>query len=252
MGIHTAPQLGSGSEFHQLREFRVGDALNHVDWKASARSRKIITKEFQEEKQQQVLLLLDTGQNMNHQHGEPHSHFEKVLNSVILQAYVTLKQGDHFGLLTFAGEQRWQAPHDSNACLNGVIETLFDIQPGPRPADYLDLAKSVQGLVQKRSLIIIVTQLRAETENELLLALTLMGKRHHVLIATLKEDELQHLAKDDKDPDLMRATQHFLKEREAIKTRLKGAGASIVDCAPDQFCSKLINAYLAIKARKLL
>ena len=72
------------------------------------------------------------------------------------------------------------------------------------------------------------------------------------LYTTLKEDELQHLAKDDKDPDLMRATQHFLKEREAIKMRLKGAGASIVDCAPDQFCSRLINAYLAIKARKLL
>ncbi len=109
MGIHRRRRRGEGQNFHQLREYRIGDSLRQIDWKATARTRKLIAREYQDERHQTVLFLLDCSRRMRAQDDDL-SHFDHALNAMILLAYVALRQGDAVGVQSFGGERRWLAP----------------------------------------------------------------------------------------------------------------------------------------------
>jgi len=115
IGIKTYRQRGEGTDFKQLAEYRVGDSVRHIDWKASLRFEKSIVRQFQNERDQCVLLLIDCGRRMRadeSNEGIGTSHFDQVLNAAMLLTYVALKHGDSVGALTFGappGEERWFA-----------------------------------------------------------------------------------------------------------------------------------------------
>jgi len=108
LGIRQLQRRGEGLEFHQLREYRSGDTLRQINWNATSRFKKLISKEYQDERDQQVIFLLDCGRRMLAQ-DDTLSHFDHTLNAILLLTYVALRQGDALGLLTFCGEQRWIA-----------------------------------------------------------------------------------------------------------------------------------------------
>lgn len=109
IGVRGGQRRGLGLEFHQLREFRDGDTLRQIDWKATARKRTPIAREYQDERDQQILFLLDCGRRMRSQDGDL-SHFDHALNASLLLAYVALRQGDAVGAMTFAGDDRRHLP----------------------------------------------------------------------------------------------------------------------------------------------
>ncbi len=104
IGIKTFQQRGEGTDFKQLSEYRYGDPVRRIDWKASQRIGKPVIREFQDERDQCVLLLIDSGRRMradDRDGGIGTSHFDQVLNAVMLLSYVALKQGDAVGAMTF-------------------------------------------------------------------------------------------------------------------------------------------------------
>jgi len=113
IGIKTYQQRGQGTDFKQLAEYRIGDSVRHIDWRATLRVRRPIVREFQDERDQCVLLLVDCGRRMRADDRRQEigtSHFDQVLNAVMLVSYVALKQGDQLGALTFGtppGQQRY-------------------------------------------------------------------------------------------------------------------------------------------------
>ncbi len=109
IGVRGGQRRGLGLEFHQLREFRDGDTLRQIDWKATARKRTPIAREYQDERDQQILFLLDCGRRMRSRDGDL-SHFDHALNASLLLAYVALRQGDAVGAMTFAGDDRRHLP----------------------------------------------------------------------------------------------------------------------------------------------
>ena len=102
VGAHLRRRRGEGTEFQQLREYRLGDSLRQIDWKATQRARKLISRDYQDERNQQVMLLVDTGRRMLAR-DDGLSHFDHVLNAALLVAYIALRQGDVVGLLAAAG-----------------------------------------------------------------------------------------------------------------------------------------------------
>ncbi|MGC4081485.1 MAG: DUF58 domain-containing protein [Vicinamibacterales bacterium] len=99
IGIKTYQQRGEGTDFKQLAEYRPGDAIRHIDWRATLRLEQPIVRQFQEDRDQAVLMLLDCGRRMRAEetHRTGGSHFDHVLNAVMLLTYVALKQGDAVG-----------------------------------------------------------------------------------------------------------------------------------------------------------
>lgn len=257
LGVHQRRRRGEGAEFHQLREFREGDSLRQVDWKATARMRRLVSREYQDERDQQVLLLLDCGRRMRTleppRDGQdlPLAHFDHVLDASLLLAYVALKEGDAVGLLSFAGEDRWLPPRKGPAALKAMLAGLYGLQPGTAATDYLAAARACLGRQRKRSLVVLVTALRDEDDETLVPALKLLQSRHRVLLAGLRERELDDLLAGPvagfEEALLQGATHQYLAQRRATFERLAAQGVRGLDLRPDQLPLALVNRYLELK-----
>ncbi len=255
IGVRKLRRRGTGSEFHQLREYRQGDSLRQVDWRASARVRKLISREYQDERDQSVIFLLDCGRRMRAKDGEL-SHFDEALNAVLLLAYVALRQGDGVGVSTFGGVDRWLPPIKGKPMLNKLLNVLYDLQPGTELPDYAHAAQQLLVRHRKHSLVVVVTSLRDEDSDDLLPALDILRRRHLVLLAGLREQVLDSTMAADvrsfEDALRLTAIHHYMIHREQALKTLRNSGALCLDVNPKGLSLELVNAYLAIKAQGAL
>lgn len=255
MGVLQRQRRGEGLEFHQLREYREGDTQRQVDWKATSRAGKLISREYQDERDQNIVFLIDCGRRMGARDDEL-THFDHVLNAVLLLAYVSLRQGDAAGFLTMSGPQRYMAPRKSAATVTAILNQLYDLQPTLLTSDYYAAAVDLMLRVRKRSLVVIVSNLRDEDEDTLGPALRLLGKRHLVLFASLREAILTRAMKTRVDTHeralTYAATAEYLRARELSCARLERHGAHFVDVEPAELAVALVNRYLDIKRARLL
>ena len=251
MGIRKRRRRGEGSEFHQLREFREGDSLRQVDWRATARHGKLISKEYQDERDQNIIMLLDCGRRMRTHDGEL-SHFDHALNAMLLLTYVALRQGDAVGAGTFSGEQRWIKPVRGTGMLNTILNGVYDLEPGTDAPDYSRAAIELLARQRKRALVIVLTNLRDEDGDDLLPALKLLKNRHTVLLASLREqamdDVLQQEVSNFNQALTLAATHQYLDERNQAINWLINNGINCLDVAPNDLSVQLVNYYLALKA----
>jgi uncharacterized protein (DUF58 family) len=255
LGIRKLQRRGEGLEFHQLREYRTGDALRQIDWNATSRQKKLISKEYQDERDQQIIFLIDCGQRMLAQDG-PLSHFDHTLNAILLLSYVALRQGDALGLMTFSGPQRWLAPRKGMNTINVLLNTVYDLQPSTHASDYLNAANQLMQRHNKRALIILISNLRDEDNDELLPALQLLRRKHLVLLASLQEciinKVLEQPVHNFEDALRHAATLDYLNARQNAHDALKGHGIVYLDTEPEQLPVMMVNHYLEIKRGGML
>lgn len=251
MGIRRHRRRGEGQDFHQLREYRQGDPLRQIDWKASARIRKLISREYQEERDQEIVFLLDCGHRMLARDDEL-SHFDHSLNAILLLAYVALRQGDGVGFGSFSGQQRWLPPIKGIGMINHLFNTLYDLQPSTEAPDYATAATQLLLRQKKRALIILLTNLRDEDNADLLPAIRLLQQRHLVLVASMQEQVLsQELDRPVSDFDQAlrhAATRDYLYSRGQAVDVLQASGVMCLDVMPRELSVSLVNQYLEIKA----
>ena len=255
LGIRRRPRRGEGLEFLQLREYREGDSLRQIDWKSTARLRRAISREYEEERDQQIVFLLDCGRKM-HARDAALSHFDHALDAVLLLAHVALRQGDAVGISTFSGERRFLAPRKGTVQLTRLMNTVYDLESSTRASDYLSAAESLAGALHKRALVVVVSNLRDEDHEELLAATRLLGRRHLVFVASMKERALAEALDApvrDLDSALTNAATHqYLLARRRAHERLRKAGALVLDAEPHQLAIALVNGYLDVKRSGML
>jgi uncharacterized protein (DUF58 family) len=256
LGVRQRPRRGLGLEFHQLREFRDGDSLRQIDWKATARKRTPIAREYQDERDQQIIFLLDCGRRMRSQDGEL-AHFDHALNACLLLSYVALRQGDAVGLATFAGEQkRFMAPVKGPAQLNVLLNAVYDLRSTLQPADFAAAADSLLARQRRRALVVLVSNLRDEDDEELLSAVKRIGRQHRVLIASLREevlDSLRHTPVEDLASALSYCgTVDYLNARAGLHERLAAHNVPVLDARPSELGPQLVSRYLAWKKAGVL
>ncbi len=250
IGVLQRRRRGEGLDFHQLREYREGDAQRQIDWKATARTGKLISREYQDERDQQVVFLIDCGRRLAARDGEL-AHFDHVLNAALLMAYVSLRQGDAVGVLTTGGHSRFMAPRKSAATVNLMLNLLYDLQPTLMTTDYYAAALDLTRRIRKRALIVILSNLRDEDEDTLSPALRLLARRHLVLFASLREAILGRALTTHVDA-FERALTHaaaadYLHQRALAFRRVERWGALVLDVEPAQLPIALVNQYLEIK-----
>ena len=142
MGIRKLTKRGEGKEFHQLREYRKGDELQKIDWKATSRYRRLISKEYQDERDQQVVFVLDCGRRMRHMENGK-SQLDQTLNSILLLAYVAARQGDGVGLYSFGGTEKWLPPRKQENSVRSLMLGMYDIESSTNASDYLRAAQDL-------------------------------------------------------------------------------------------------------------
>jgi uncharacterized protein (DUF58 family) len=261
IGVKTYHLRGQGTDFKQLSEYRIGDAVRHIDWRATLRLGKPIVRQFQDERDQCVLLMVDCGRRMraDDRAGAGETHFDQVLNAVMLLSYVALAQGDAVGAMTFGtppGQERSIAPRKGTHALNGLMGQLYDVQPTPTHSDYVAAARTLLQRHGKRALVIVITNFRDEDSTELSYALRLLRRRHLVLLASLRErivGELmrQPLTSAGASIDVAAAHLYEQARRDAFN-RLATRDALIADAEPEQLGVELVNRYHAVKRAGLI
>jgi uncharacterized protein (DUF58 family) len=250
IGIRQRRRRGEGSDFHQLREYRAGDPLGQIDWKATARSRRLISKEYQDDRDQQIVFMVDCGFRMRHQ-DSAHVHFDQALNAMLLLAYVALNQGDAVGFLAFGGQHRWFAPRKGSATIPRMMDRVYDIESTPSASDYLDAAMNLMPLQKRRALVVILTNTRDEVFPELLEATRLLRKRHLVVVADLREEALHEWLHREvatfEDALRYHAVNDYLRTRRRNHESLRHRGAITLDVMARQLPIMLVNQYFALK-----
>ncbi|MGH8294686.1 MAG: DUF58 domain-containing protein [Steroidobacteraceae bacterium] len=262
IGIKTYQQRGEGTDFKQLIEYRYGDPVRHIDWKATQRLGKPIIREFQDARDQCVMMLIDCGRRMRaDERGQAagRSHFDQVLNAVMLLSYVALKHGDAIGALSFgttAGRQRWFAPRKGLHAFNALMGEFFDLQPSPTHSDYISAAQDALRRQPRRALVVVITNFRDEDSSELAQALRLLRSRHLVLLASLRERIVRDLMMQpvtSAQAALEVGSAHlYAQARQDAFNRLAARDALMVDAEPQQLGVELVNRYRAAKRAGLI
>lgn len=255
MGIRQRQRRGQGMEFHQLREYREGDTLRMIDWKATARLRKLIAREYQDERDQNILFLVDCGRRMRAE-DDGMNHFDQCLNAMLLLSYVALRQGDSVSLQAFGGDNRRLAADKGIGHINTLLNHTYDLQTSMEVSDYIAAARDLMGYQRKRSLVVIMTNARDEDQDGLLAAVRLLRSRHLVLIANLREQVLDQIIDapvyTHDDALLYGATIDYLALRQQNHSRLTACGAMALNVTARELPVAIVNKYIDIKQRNIL
>jgi uncharacterized protein (DUF58 family) len=249
-GVRRRQRRGQGSDFRQLREYQEGDSLRQIDWKATGRYRKLISREYQDEQNQQLFFLLDCGQRMRHR-DDSGEHLDAALNAMLLAAHVAAHQGDAVGYMTFAGSERYLPPRKGATSLPILLRSAYDIHSSARAADYLHMADDFMAKHLQRALVVLITNTRDGDQSDLMLAVRLLQKRHLVIVADMRESvldkELNEPVRDDQGALRFQTTLALRSMREQVHDSMRHQGAVVIDIQPQQLPLALVNEYFEIK-----
>ncbi len=250
-GVRRKAKRGMGTSFHQLREYRDGDLPQQIDWKATARRREVISREYEEERDQRVVLLVDRGRRMSVT-DDGVSLLDHGLNAALLLSFVALKQGDRVGMVGFSGELSWIPAVKGPGGMPKILFGVHDWQTTDAPSDYFEAARRTMILERRRALVVILTTLRGEDSKELVRSIEALRKRHLVVVASLREPAIARLAEepatDFNGAVAAAGALHYEASRAALAAELKQRGVRVIDVLPDELPTELATAYLDEKA----
>jgi uncharacterized protein (DUF58 family) len=257
IGIKSVRRRGSATDFDLLVDYQPGDAIRHIDWKATLKHQRPIVRKFQDDRDQSVMFLLDCGRRMradDTQQGVGTTHFDQALNALMLLAFVALSKGDAVGAMTFGTPDHMEkrfAPRKGRHSLNALMAELGDVEPTPTFSDYTRAAADSIRRHRKRGLLVLITNCRDEDATELSVALGLLRSRHLVVLANLREKVIgeivdQPLVNEQSGLEVAAALAYEQHRRDMLQ-RLAMGGVMMIDCEPQQLGVQLVNRYTALK-----
>ena len=255
MGIVRKNRTGASKEFHQLRDYHEGDVLSQIDWKATARHQRLITREYQEQRDQNIILLTDCGNRMRAMDGKL-TQFDHLLNAMLLLSYIAIRQGDRVGVLSFGGTNRWLAPVKGPRAMPIILDHLYDYQTSTQASDFSEAVERLLIHQKRRALVVVLTNLRSEHSKDLVPSLQLLREKHLVLLANLREHQVDRYreltVKGFNSALTYCANYQYLSERLELFQRLQALRIRIVDESAQNLPIAMTNQYLNIKSAGLL
>jgi len=249
-GAHVQRMRGHGLEFHQLRDFREGDALRQIDWKSVSRHGRLISREYREEQYQRVVFLLDRGLRMRAKDGD-RPHFERLLEALLVLGYAATRRGDAVGLVTFGGPPRSLAPARGSGAFRALLHAVFDLEPTDAPSDFAEGFRRLEAARPRRSLVVLLSDVREEDAAELSLLLAPIRKRHLVIVASLLDPAIRQAAqKSPRSLDeavLAASALDYTGRRRRALASLRRRSVYAVAAEPAELGGALLDRYLELK-----
>lgn len=245
---------GQGTEFDSLREYVQGDDVRSIDWRASARSRSVVVRTWQPERDRRVVLVLDTSRTSAGRVGDV-PRLDSAMDAVLLLASLATRAGDRVDFV--AGDRRvrrrlrFAGNRDIAARLQ---ESMATLDPVIAEADWSALAGAVNGFGRQRSLVVLLTPLEPSAiEEGLLPVLAALTRHHRVVLASVRDPELEQLTGTRATLDEVydaAAAEQVIGRRRHTAGLLRTLGIDVVDA--EDLPPALADHYLGLKARGLL
>ncbi len=257
LGLRQLRRDGQGSEFARLRDYAQGDSVREVDWKATARRGKPVTRVMESERSQSILICVDAGRSMAAQ-VDGLTKLDHAVNAALFLAFVAVRNGDRVGLAIFAdGVKTYLPPAAGRGQYRKIIDALYSATPSLTYVDYLALFKELNVRLTRRSLLCVFTDfLDEEQASTMIDPLHRLARRHVPLCLSVKDTALLGLLRTP-PPGPEESFQHavaseLLADRETLKARVSRGGVQMIDVQPDELSLAAVNRYLDIKARGVL
>lgn len=257
LGLRQLRRDGRGSEFARLRDYAQGDSVRDVDWKATARRGRPVTRVLESERSQSILICVDAGRSMA-AHVDGLTKLDHAVNAALFLAFVAVRNGDRVGLAVFAdGVKTYLPPAAGRGQYRKMVDALYSTTPSLTYVDYLALFKELNVRLTRRSLLCVFTDFLDEEQASTMVApLHRLARRHVPLCLSVKDTALQKLLRTA-PPGPEEAFQHavaseLLTDREVLKARVSQGGVQMMDVQPDELSLAAVNRYLDIKARGVL
>lgn len=257
MGIRRSRFRGLGSEFESLREYAEGDDFRKIDHKASARRGKLIVRQYETERSQAVLILIDVGRHMLSEVNGVRK-LDHVLDSLILLTNAASVAGDLVGLLVVSDTvRRYIPPRKGRSQVGMVIESCHDLVAEPVETDLIGGTSYLNGRWKRRSLVVVFSDYEdGDRAKEMVAALGSLTRRHLVLVVRVQDGRLNEAMQapiDSTEAAYTRAAADLLlSERKEAAKLFSAARIHQLESEPQDLAANLVNFYMNVKERGLL
>ena len=246
----------AGRDFESLRPYLRGDDLRFIHWKASSKRGQLISKNFQIEQGQRLSILIDTGRFMEEAvEGVP--RLEYAIRAAVLLAYVAQVRGDTVSVACFSNRvESIMAPTRGQKILPLVLDTLCDVQARRYESDYWQVIAGLLAGLNKRSLIIIFTDvIDLAGSTGLLNNLIQAASKHLVLCVVFNDRELEGLLQEEPQAEKglynQAAASYINANRKHVFESMRARGIMVLEAYPEKLTNLLINQYLQIRRESL-
>ena len=253
-GLKKLRKFGQSREFEQIKPYVSGDDLRNLNWKAAAKSGKLMTNHYQEEKSQPVYSIIDLGRVMKMPFAGL-SLLDYAINSSLAFSNIALKNGDKVGLASFSDQigPTCEANHRP-AQLQTVMESLYNLKTGFPESDFGKLYSWARKKLGQKCLLIIYTNFEhAGSMKRQLPYLKALSKHHLVLVVIFENHLLNDFSTEPANTisDIAEKTiaAKFVFDKRLITKELNRHGIQTILCAPQDLSMQTINKYMEIKAK---
>ncbi|MEZ6104354.1 MAG: DUF58 domain-containing protein [Pirellulaceae bacterium] len=257
VGVRRTRKIGQDNEFERLRDYTRDDNFKHIDWRTTARRRKLTVKDFQTNQSQRVVFLVDCGRMMTNE-SSGLSLLDHSLNAMLMLSYVALRQGDAVGMICFSDRiHSFVPPRGGLNQMNRMIHASFDRFPPLVESRYDQAFLYLSSHCRKRSLVVLTTNIIDEVNaNQVRQYLSAAVGKHLPLGVFLRDHALfgtveRPLTSPHGIYDSAAAAEIITWRHEVIAD-LQHHGVLSIDAFPEDMTAPLVNRYLEIKARHLL
>jgi len=248
---------GEGREFESLRDYVRGDEMRHISWTATARRGRLVTRQYQMERDQTILIMLDAGRLMTARI-ESETKLDSAVHAALALMSAAARAGDNAGLLVFGRRVKAFLPPKRGAeHLDAALEALHAIEPEMIEPSYARAFEFAAANSRRRSLVVVLTDLvDEEGSRELLTSLKLLRPRHLPLVVTIADRDLKAVVREMPENERELFTQSVAEEimhqREAALRLVESQGGLALDVTAAVLAPKLLETYLRVKERGLL
>ena len=257
LGLRNTRLFGEGTEFERLREYLPDDEYRRINWKATARRHRPVTIQYQTERSQNVIAVLDTGRMMQ----TPVADIAKLdyaVNAVLFLGYVATGKGDRVGVMSFADEVlHYLAPRQGREQFYRMLDVLYGVEARQIEPNYRKALTYLSTKQRRRALVIIFTDLSSGMSLDSLVGqVTLLARSSLPLVVTISDPDV-HAASVQVPRDSMGVYQRassaqLLDERRIVLDTLRKRGVLTLDVPANQLSMAVINRYLELKGKSLL
>jgi len=262
VGQRLHARLGEGSEFESLVRFMPGLDRRAIDWKQSARHTDLLAKQFETEKDNRIVLAIDSGRMMSEPlvtaGGVVEPRLDRAVSAALTLGYVALRMEDRVSLVSFAA--RTGVVSREFACIGdfaALRRATTSIDYSVSESNYTLSLAQIGASLKRRAMIVIFTEFADATSAELMIrAAERLIARHLVLFVVMVDSELEGLAAriPASGEDVAAATiaSELLRDRRVVLTRLRRMGALVVETQPDAMSASLLATYIRVKRQGMI
>lgn len=248
---------GEGREFESLRDYVRGDELRHVSWTATARRGRLVTRQYQIERDQTILVALDAGRLMTARI-ENETKLDLAIHATLALMSAAARGGDNAGVLVFGRRiKTYVPPKRGGEHMDAALEALHAIEPEMIEPSYARAFEFIAANCKRRALVVVLTDLvDEEGSRELLTSLRLLRPRHLPLVVTIGDRDLKEVVRHT--PDNVRdlftqsVAEEIIHQREAALRLVESQGGLALDVTAAALAPALLEKYLQVKERGLL